>query len=571
MGSILKSLSVVKNPIRSFIGFVEANISLLKHCSKQRLITEGQVLHGRLYKMGISSHRHVAVKLLIMYLDFRKSTEVDQLLKDYNGFDMIVQNCLISANVDWGNIDEARKLFDEMPERNEVSWTALISGYLKYRRVDESMWLFQRNPFQNVISWTAAISGLLSNEMHSKSINLFSEMLKSGVKPNNVTFVSIIRASTETTNFTLGMSILSLAVKLGYDNDVSVCNSLITFSLRLRKLELARKIFETMGKRDVISWTAILDMYIEMGNLDEARKVFDEMPERNEVSWSAMISRYTQKGYTKEAIKLFHQMFKNGITPNSSCLSSAINALANLKELHSGQNIHAHVTKIGLTNDVFVNSSLIDLYDISCKMNCTTSNLNMKSLFVNDGTHRFISSEVGKRGNPKGTVKLCYSRNAPRLQTRSCLVNGNGIGEKDGVIIVDHGSRRKESNLMLNEFVAMFVEKTGYPIVEPAHMELAKPSIQDAFNSCVEKGANRVIVTPFFLFPGRHWHQDIPSLTAEAAKDYPGVSYMITAPLGLHSLLVDVVDDRIKHCVSHVAGHADECAVCVGTGKCRLY
>lgn len=124
---------------------------------------------------------------------------------------------------------------------------------------------------------------------------------------------------------------------------------------------------------------------------------------------------------------------------------------------------------------------------------------------------------------------------------------------------------------MLNEFVAMFVEKTGYPIVEPAHMELAKPSIQDAFHSCVEKGANRVIVTPFFLFPGRHWHQDIPSLTAEAAKDYPGVSYMITAPLGLHSLLVDVVDDRIKHCVSHVAGHADECAVCVGTGKCRLY
>lgn len=362
MGSILKSLSVVKNPIRSFIGFVEANISLLKHCSKQRLITEGQVLHGRLYKMGISSHRHVAVKLLIMYLDFRKSTEVDQLLKDYNGFDMIVQNCLISANVDWGKIDEARKLFDEMPERNEVSWTALISGYLKYGRVDESMWLFQRNPFQNVISWTAAISGLLSNEMHSKSINLFSEMLKSGVKPNNVTFVSIIRASTETTNFTLGMSILSMAVKLGYDNDVSVCNSLITFSLRLRKLEMARKIFETMGKRDVISWTAILDMYIEMGNLDEARKVFDEMPERNEVSWSAMISRYSQKGYTNEAIKLFHQMFKNGITPNSSCLSSAINALANLKELHSGQNIHAHITKIGLTNDVFVSSSLIDLY-----------------------------------------------------------------------------------------------------------------------------------------------------------------------------------------------------------------
>lgn len=124
---------------------------------------------------------------------------------------------------------------------------------------------------------------------------------------------------------------------------------------------------------------------------------------------------------------------------------------------------------------------------------------------------------------------------------------------------------------MLNEFVIMFRDKTGYPIVEPAHMELAEPSIKDAFALCVQQGVNRVIVSPFFLFPGRHWHQDIPSLTAEAAKEHPGVSYMITAPLGLHELLVDVVNERIQHCLSHVAGDANECSVCAGTGKCQLY
>ncbi|PIN21827.1 hypothetical protein CDL12_05460 [Handroanthus impetiginosus] len=166
------------------------------------------------------------------------------------------------------------------------------------------------------------------------------------------------------------------------------------------------------------------------------------------------------------------------------------------------------------------------------------------------------------------------------LPSRLCMATANGggfrkelqnVGESDGVIIVDHGSRRRESNLMLNEFVVMFREKTKYPIVEPAHMELAEPSIKDAFDSCVQQGALRVIVSPFFLFPGRHWHQDIPSLTAEAAKQHPGVSYVITAPLGLHELLVDVVNDRITHCLSHVAGEEDECSVCAGTGKCRLY
>ncbi|XP_059669950.1 sirohydrochlorin ferrochelatase, chloroplastic [Cornus florida] len=171
-----------------------------------------------------------------------------------------------------------------------------------------------------------------------------------------------------------------------------------------------------------------------------------------------------------------------------------------------------------------------------------------------------------------------YPSKSRNLLTRLCLASGNGavnklhsVGERDGVIIVDHGSRRKESNLMLNEFVVMFRDKTGYPIVEPAHMELAEPSISDAFGLCVQQGANRVIVSPFFLFPGRHWHRDIPSLTADAAKEHPGVSYIITAPLGLHELIVDVVNDRIGHCLSHVAGDAAECSVCAGTGKCREY
>ncbi|KAE8021507.1 hypothetical protein FH972_007391 [Carpinus fangiana] len=162
--------------------------------------------------------------------------------------------------------------------------------------------------------------------------------------------------------------------------------------------------------------------------------------------------------------------------------------------------------------------------------------------------------------------RVCFSDGRAGIRR-----NPHGVGERDGVIIVDHGSRRKESNLMLNEFVAMFREKTGYPIVEPAHMELAEPSIRDAFRSCVEQGANRVIVSPFFLLPGRHWLKDIPSLTSEAAKEHPSVSYIITAPLGLHNLLVDVVNDRIEHCLSHIAGDAEECAVCAGTSKCKLY
>ena len=85
-----------------------------------------------------------------------------------------------------------------------------------------------------------------------------------------------------------------------------------------------------------------------------------------------------------------------------------------------------------------------------------------------------------------------------------------------GVILVDHGSRRDESNAMLLDVVRNFADATGFSIVEPAHMELAEPSIATAFTRCIERGASSVVVFPYFLLPGRHWNDDIPRLAAEA-------------------------------------------------------
>lgn len=142
--------------------------------------------------------------------------------------------------------------------------------------------------------------------------------------------------------------------------------------------------------------------------------------------------------------------------------------------------------------------------------------------------------------------------------------------ESTGVIIVDHGSRRAESNEMLLDVVEQFRRETGWPIIEPAHMELAEPSIATAYGRCVARGASLVVVHPYFLLPGRHWHSDIPALTAEAAGAHPETQFLVTAPLGLHPGMAAVMQDRVAHCLSHVAGRAAECEVCRGTGRCRL-
>lgn len=148
-------------------------------------------------------------------------------------------------------------------------------------------------------------------------------------------------------------------------------------------------------------------------------------------------------------------------------------------------------------------------------------------------------------------------------------------GIPTAVILVDHGSRRAESNDMLLGVVRLYRESAGakagaWVAVEPAHMELAEPSIATAFDRCVAAGAKRVVVMPYFLLPGRHWNQDIPALTAQAAAKHPGVEFLVTAPLGLHPLIAEIIGSRIDHCIRHTRGDAPECDVCAGTGRCAI-
>ncbi len=143
------------------------------------------------------------------------------------------------------------------------------------------------------------------------------------------------------------------------------------------------------------------------------------------------------------------------------------------------------------------------------------------------------------------------------------------------VIIVDHGSRRSESNVMLRLAAERFARNSAYTIVEPAHMELAEPSIAVAFDRCVKRGARRVVVFPYFLSPGRHWTEDIPRLVSVAAQKHRGVEWLVTAPFGMHPSMNAIISDRIEQCLENATASLKDapssgCDVCEGTSGCRI-
>ncbi len=133
---------------------------------------------------------------------------------------------------------------------------------------------------------------------------------------------------------------------------------------------------------------------------------------------------------------------------------------------------------------------------------------------------------------------------------------------KTGIIIVDHGSRRTQSNELLEEVARAFGQRFAETYdIEPAHMELAEPSIATAYATCVKRGATRIVVCPFFLGPGKHWTSDIPRLAAEAAVDHPGTKYHVTMPLGIDDLILELLFKRANFC----SGNSFDCDSCRGT------
>jgi sirohydrochlorin ferrochelatase len=117
---------------------------------------------------------------------------------------------------------------------------------------------------------------------------------------------------------------------------------------------------------------------------------------------------------------------------------------------------------------------------------------------------------------------------------------------KRAILLVDHGSRRAEANALLEEVADQIRKRTAESIVEVAHLEIAQPGIGAGIEACVEKGATRIIVHPFFLGPGRHTSEDIPAQVERAAQKHPSVEIRISEPLGSHAALIDVILDRVS-------------------------
>ena len=116
---------------------------------------------------------------------------------------------------------------------------------------------------------------------------------------------------------------------------------------------------------------------------------------------------------------------------------------------------------------------------------------------------------------------------------------------KTALLMMAHGSRIAEANDAAREVAAMVQEMTGFEIVEVSFREMHDPNIQQGIDTCVAKGAERILLMPYFLFLGAHVLHDLPEEIAAAKKRYPGLIMEMGGHLGAHRKLAEIEVERI--------------------------
>ncbi|KAK9078753.1 hypothetical protein SSX86_002811 [Deinandra increscens subsp. villosa] len=402
---------------------VQSYALILKNCRKLHNLQLGLQLHGHMIVTGVELCEFLASQLLEFY-------------------------CKV------GNIDDARKLFDEMPERNVFSWTSVIGMYcevgdyeetirlfymmidegvrpdrfvfpkvfkacaqlrdykagkdvydymttigfegnnsvkrgfldmfIKCGRMDIARRLFDQMNSVDVIMWNMMVSGYVSKRDFERALRYVDQMRLKGVFPDRVTYNTILSGFAQVGRFKEAAKYFSeMGGFGGLEPDIVSWTALITGNLQngnpFRALNIfremvtrgnvndgARKNFNKIRRKDLVSWNSILAAHAVKGSRDDAIKLLDEMESLGVlpdiITWNGLITGFTQYGDGKTALEFFAKMCQLGVSPNPTSISGVLTACSLSKSLKLGKEIHNYTIRNGIEMGTGVGSALIAMY-----------------------------------------------------------------------------------------------------------------------------------------------------------------------------------------------------------------
>ncbi|KFK35866.1 hypothetical protein AALP_AA4G047000 [Arabis alpina] len=274
---------------------------LFKVCGDLGLFSLGEMIFGHVLKMRFELFSHVVNALIHMF-----------------------GSC--------GEMSNARKVFDRSPVRDLVSWNILINGYKKIGEAEKAIMVYKEMEFEGA------------------------------VVPDDVTMIGLVSSCAMLENLKLGKEFYEYVKDKGMRVTVPLANALMDMFSKCGDVHEARRIFDSLEKRTIVSWTTMIYGYARCGLLDVSRKLFDEVEEKDVVLWNAIIGGSVQAKRAQDALALFKIMQTSSIKPDEITMIHCLSACSQIGALDVGIWIHRYIEKHNIRLNVELGTSLVDMY-----------------------------------------------------------------------------------------------------------------------------------------------------------------------------------------------------------------
>ncbi|KAG7605252.1 putative pentatricopeptide repeat-containing protein [Arabidopsis thaliana] len=261
------------------------------------------------------------------------------------------------------SLEDAHKVFDEMPDPDVISWNSLVSGYVQSGRFQEGICLFlelhRSDVFPNEFSFTAALAACARLHLSPLGACIHSKLVKLGLEKGNVVVGNCLIDMYGKCGF---MDDAVLVFQHMEEKDTVSWNAIVASCSRNGKLELGLWFFHQMPNPDTVTYNELIDAFVKSGDFNNAFQVLSDMPNPNSSSWNTILTGYVNSEKSGEATEFFTKMHSSGVRFDEYSLSIVLAAVAALAVVPWGSLIHACAHKLGLDSRVVVASALIDMY-----------------------------------------------------------------------------------------------------------------------------------------------------------------------------------------------------------------
>ncbi|XP_058075317.1 pentatricopeptide repeat-containing protein At1g74630-like isoform X1 [Magnolia sinica] len=277
-------------------------------------IKKGAELHCRIIQSGLDFDTFIQNSLIFMY---SQCGSLDLARRIFDGMmekTVVSWNTMIVAYDRSNDFVSADFLFENNPGKNVVSWNTMITRHVKLGNIEAASRVFERMPERDAASWNSMMAGYIQSRNYSQALQLFHQMQINGVKPTEITIISVLGACTETGALEMGRDIHEFLKQNRFKIEGVLGNALLDMYAKCGSLKLAREIFDGMSMKHVSCWNSMIVALALHGHSDEALELFSSMEEKqdearpNRVTFIGVLIACSHKGLVEAGRCFFRRM-----------------------------------------------------------------------------------------------------------------------------------------------------------------------------------------------------------------------------------------------------------------------